>query len=61
MIHPSPHDTDDPTDSSDRDDDEQVEAGLVDDTDYGDEQPSAYLPGTRDMARMLVPELFEHS
>lgn len=34
---PSPHDTDDPSSSSDRDDDEQVEAGLDDDTDYGDE------------------------
>ena len=35
---PSPHDTDDPSSSSDRDDDEQVEENqLEDDTDYGDE------------------------
>ena len=35
---PSCHDTDDPTNSSDLDDDEQVEENqLEDDTDYGDE------------------------
>ena len=42
MIHLSPHDTDDPTNSSDLDDDEQHEPepwmGL-DDEEYGDGQP----------------------
>jgi hypothetical protein len=55
----SPHDTDDFTDSSDLDDDEQVDAGLVDDTDYGDSQPSAYLPWPRDLAMCLIPGLFQ--
>jgi hypothetical protein len=55
----SPHDLDDPTDSSDLDDDEQVDLGLDDDTDYGDGQPSAYLPGPRDLALRLIPGLFQ--
>ena len=62
MIYPSPHDTDDPTNSSDRDEEPEETgpwSGLVDDTDYGDGQPSAHLPDARVMSRMFTGRLFE--